>query len=185
MVFELPAALSLRYVHTGWAYGGALVAFGLFSACFAVADSYGASLALRLLIGAGESYVQIGLVFLSLYYIPKEMGIRNGQFNHTSSPKAYPLTDSYLSAIYFGLAPFAGMVSGVIAYACEKHLEGVLGKRAWQWLFIIEGVPTIAWGILVALIVPPLPEQLPTRGHWLFRNKEEHKLILERLSTGS
>jgi hypothetical protein len=78
MVFELPAALSLRYFHPGWAYGGALIIFGVVSACLAKATNYGVALVLRLLLGAGESYVQTGLVFLSLYYLPKEMGVRNG-----------------------------------------------------------------------------------------------------------
>lgn len=86
--------------------------------------------------------------------------------------------------MFFGLAPLAGMISGIIAFGCEKNLDGVAGFTSWQWLYIIEGTPAIAWGILTAICVPSLPEQVPERGHWLFRDKEEHSLILARSAQG-
>ncbi|KAF2158851.1 hypothetical protein M409DRAFT_71412 [Zasmidium cellare ATCC 36951] len=164
MVFELPAALSLRFLHPGWAYGSAVMAFGVFSTCLSSVHSYGGVLGLRLLLGCAEAYLQTGLVYLALWYKPGEMGTRN--------------------AIFYGLAPFAGMISGLIAYGCEKNLNGVAGFTAWQWLYIVEGVPTVAWGILTAFCVPTLPEKLPTKGHWLFRSKTEQILIMSRMEQG-
>ena len=87
MVFELPAALRLRIFHPGWAYGIAVILFGLFSCCLSVAKSYGSVIVFRLLLGFSEAYVQIGLVFLSLFYLPNEMAKR-------TSSLILPLTSS-------------------------------------------------------------------------------------------
>lgn len=45
---------------------------------------------------------------------------------------------------------------------------------------MIEGVLTIFWGILVVIFLPKLPETVAKRGSFLFRNPQEHALILER-----
>jgi hypothetical protein len=41
----------------------------------------------------------------------------------------------------------------VIAYGVG-HLEGALGYRAWQWLFIIEGVITVFVGACTFKLLP-------------------------------
>lgn len=75
----------------------------------------------------------------------------------------------------------AGLFSGLIAWAVEKDLEGVDGRHAWQWLFLVEGIPTIALGIVVCLLLPGLPDQLIKKPLLTFRNREERELILQRM----
>src|SRR6185437_9982488 len=38
-------------------------------------------------------------------------------------------------------------------------LDGVLGLHGWQWLYIVEGVPTIAVGLLTFFVLTDRPEQ--------------------------
>jgi hypothetical protein len=71
-------------------------------------------------------------------------------------------------------------MSGLIAYGVERNLDGSLGKSAWEWFFLIEGVLTIAWGILVVSFMPKLPETVAKRGSIIFRDPREHQLILQR-----
>jgi MFS family permease len=78
MVFELPAALSLRLFHPNLAYGTAVILFGLFACCMSVARSYATVMVLRLFIGLAEAYVQTGYVFLSLWYRREELTTRAG-----------------------------------------------------------------------------------------------------------
>lgn len=33
-------------------------------------------------------------------------------------------------------------------------MDGLGGLHGWQWLFMLEGVPTIVMGIVVALVLP-------------------------------
>lgn len=79
MVFELPAALSLRLIHPNVAYGGAVVIFGVSAACLSASRSYAAVMVIRLIIGLAEAYVQTGYVFLSLWYKRDELTTRCGE----------------------------------------------------------------------------------------------------------
>ena len=85
MVFELPAALSLRLIYPNYAYGIAVILFGVFACCLSVAKSYAVVMILRLLIGLSEAYVQTGCVFLSLWYKRDELATRCGKQNDTDS----------------------------------------------------------------------------------------------------
>jgi hypothetical protein len=86
MVFELPAALSLRLIRPGWAYGTAVLLFGVFACCLSSVKTYGALLGIRLLIGLAEAFVQTGWVFLSLWYKHDELSTRTGTPPRTPSP---------------------------------------------------------------------------------------------------
>lgn len=78
MSFELPAALSLRVAHPPFLYGGAVIFFGVCTVCTSAARTYASFMVLRLLLGFGESFVQTGFVFLSLWYTKEEMTTRCG-----------------------------------------------------------------------------------------------------------
>ena len=79
MVFELPAALSLRIFRPGWAYGTAVVLFGVFACCLSSVKSYAPVMVIRLFIGLAEAFVQTGWVFLSLWYKHDELATRTGK----------------------------------------------------------------------------------------------------------
>jgi sugar phosphate permease len=38
-------------------------------------------------------------------------------------------------------------------------MDGINGLAGWRWIFIIEGIITIAIGFLVVLLVPDFPEK--------------------------
>lgn len=85
--------------------------------------------------------------------------------------------------MFFSSSAVAGLLSGIIAWAVAKDLVGKNGLRSWQWLFIVEGVPTVGLGIVVLFLLPGNPDQLAKRKHFLFRNPREQELILERMTT--
>jgi hypothetical protein len=45
-------------------------------------------------------------------------------------------------------------MGGLIAYGTFSNLQNSYGLASWQWLFIIEGVPTIVIGLLSFKILP-------------------------------
>lgn len=45
----------------------------------------------------------------------------------------------------------------LIAAGILANMEGVLGHRAWQWLFYIEGAITMAVAVITPLILPDFP----------------------------
>ena len=81
--------------------------------------------------------------------------------------------------------PVAGFASGLIAYGVQKHLQHTGGYMAWQWLFIIEGIPTIALGLVVLVLLPSLPDRIAKTGHFLFKDPKEREIMLQRQLSGS
>lgn len=73
----------------------------------------------RFFLGLTEAGLFPGIQFyLSCWYKRSEFGIR--------------------SAIFFSAAALAGSFGGLLAAAIAK-MDGVGGKRGWQWIFILEG----------------------------------------------
>ncbi len=83
---------------------------------------------------------------------------------------------------FYSAATIAGGFSGLISYGIQRNLDGVLGKHAWQWLFIIQGVAGIAVGIASWILLPPPPDQIKGGKHWIF-TKEEIELAVARLKS--
>ena len=50
-------------------------------------------------------------------------------------------------------------------------LDGLCGLAGWQWLFVVEGLPTIALGAYIARTLAPSPAQAafltPEEREWL------------------
>ncbi|KZT36111.1 MFS general substrate transporter [Sistotremastrum suecicum HHB10207 ss-3] len=49
-----------------------------------------------------------------------------------------------------------GAFSGLLAYAIS-FMEGIQGLHAWQWIFILEGIATVAAGLVAALVLYDFP----------------------------
>ncbi|OJJ32918.1 hypothetical protein ASPWEDRAFT_53001 [Aspergillus wentii DTO 134E9] len=56
------------------------------------------------------------------------------------------------------LGNFSGIISGVLAYAFDT-VSGSHGLSGWQWLFLTEGIITIAFGFSLIFIFPDFPPQ--------------------------
>lgn len=57
-------------------------------------------------------------------------------------------------------------------------MEGLGGRHAWQWLFIIEGSIALLLGVVLLLLVPGFPDKV--KEHWLF-SKDELDIAVQRL----
>jgi MFS family permease len=55
---------------------------------------------------------------------------------------------------YYSFSAVAGALGGLIAYSTFSSLQNVYGMSSWQWLFLIEGIPTILAGLLSFVILP-------------------------------
>ncbi|GFZ48491.1 hypothetical protein JCM24511_06239 [Saitozyma sp. JCM 24511] len=115
----------------------AVVIWGTISACTAAAQSYGALLGIRVLLGASEAVFFPGaLYYLSAWYTKKELGKR-------------------YAALFIGQQLGNGF-GGLIA-AGVLTMDGHLGIAGWRWLFIIEGSATVGLGAIFAVLMPEYP----------------------------
>jgi MFS family permease len=107
------------YFKPGHQFGLATIVFGLLATSIAAVKNYGSLIAIRFLLGLSEAFVQVGFVYLSLWYTHSEIALR--------------------CALFYVSGPLAGAASGLIAYGVAKDLNGVHGIASWKWLFIVEG----------------------------------------------
>ncbi|KAG0214936.1 hypothetical protein BGX28_001142 [Mortierella sp. GBA30] len=96
-----------------------------------------------------------GAVFvISLFYSRGEQALRNG--------------------LFFSTATMAGAFGGILAYGISR-MDGVRGLHGWQWIFILEGLPTVLLTIVVFFYLPDYPETAT------FLSEDERDLAVRRL----
>ena len=79
-------------------------------------------------------------------------------------------------ASYFSFAAVAGAFGGLIAFGVQ-HAHVVVAN--WRLLFLIEGFPSVAMGLVAMFALPNRPEE--TR---IF-DEDERRLALERMNRGT
>ncbi|KIK01867.1 hypothetical protein K443DRAFT_132091 [Laccaria amethystina LaAM-08-1] len=85
---------------------------------------------------------------------------------------------SWRVAVFFGGAALAGAFGGILAHAIGK-MNGVGGRKGWQWIFILEGVLTVAVSLVAYFIVPTWSHKAT------FLTEPEKKRLLARLGADS
>lgn len=78
-------------------------------------------------------------------------------------------------AVFYSAASLAGAFSGLLAFALDK-MEGIGGLDGWRWIFIIEGLITVAIGIILPFIMLESPEKAR------FFTEEERAYYVTRLA---
>jgi ACS family tartrate transporter-like MFS transporter len=92
---------------------------------------------LRFLLGVAEAGFFPGIIYYLTHWYPARERAR-----------AYAW---FLSAI-----PVCGVIGGPVSGAL-LGLDGRLGLRGWQWLFLLEGIPSIVVGLIVLRFLPNRP----------------------------
>ena len=75
-------------------------------------------------------------------------------------------------------ANMSGIVGSLIAYGVS-YLNGVGGLSAWRWLYLLEGIATICFTIVVFIFLPDYPKS-PRSQKWLTPREQDY--IEKRLS---
>ncbi|KAF1959948.1 permease of the major facilitator superfamily [Byssothecium circinans] len=158
ILMQVPSNILLSYVgRPSWYLGGFTIAWGLVSAVTSQVKSYGGIVACRFILGIVEAPFFAGVLFyLSKWYTKEELAKRN--------------------AIFYSGSLVSGAFGNLIAAGILDGLAGERGMSAWQWLYIIEGVITIAVGIAVVLILPDFPD------NWTALSEPERRVANRRLA---
>ncbi|PIG88140.1 MFS transporter [Aspergillus arachidicola] len=155
-VFEAPSNLALKIFQPRRWLGFLVISFGAFCTGIGLTHNFAGLAALRFLLGAAEAGAFPGMIYyFTFWYKPAERASR--------------------IAVFMCSATLSGAFGGAIAYGVG-HLNGARGLEGWRWLFLVEGVPTIAAGLLVFLFLPSYPDKVG----WLTdEEKEAQALRLE------
>jgi len=78
-------------------------------------------------------------------------------------------------AAFMAANPVSGVLAGPISGAILAFASGVGGLRAWQWLFLLEGIPSMLAGVVTIFFL----DDNPSSAKWL--TSDERGLLLNRL----
>ncbi|KAJ3517997.1 hypothetical protein NMY22_g13843 [Coprinellus aureogranulatus] len=152
---DIPSNLLLKQFGSSW-LAFLVLGFGVVTIGAAFVRNQAGLIATRVFLGLTEGGTLSALIYIiSRYYRRSELVLRVG--------------------IFFGVAPtIAGAFGGLLASGLLKVPDfGIV--TTWRKIFLIEGVITTVFGIILVLIVPEDPSKSR-----IF-NEEERKLALARI----
>jgi MFS family permease len=79
------------------------------------------------------------------------------------------------TGIFQSASVVAGIVSGILSGALMTYMDGYMGMSGWQWMFLLEGLPSMIMGGLVFFIL----QDEPRDAAWL--SDEEKRVIMAGL----
>jgi ACS family tartrate transporter-like MFS transporter len=138
MLFELPSNLLMqRFGARRW-IARIIISWGFVSIAMMFVKTPMAFYGTRLLLGIAEAGFFPAIIFYFSCWIPAK---------RRAAVSAWFLTSLAISGMIGG--PMAGLLLGVKGF----------GLAGWQWLFLLEGVPTVLLGFLVLGVLPDGPAQ--------------------------
>ena len=152
LIFEVPSNLWMERVGARRTLLRIMVLWGIASTATAWVTTPTQFYLVRLLLGAFEAGFFPGIILYLTYWYPSA---RRGR-----------VTGWFM----FGM-PITGVLGGPLSGWILKSFDGVGGWHGWQWVFVIEGIPTILIGVLVYLLLTDKPEQ----ARWL--NDREKSIV--------
>lgn len=151
----IPGNLMLGIVGARRWIAGIMVLWGIASTCTLFATDATSLYLLRMLVGIAEAGFLPGiLVYLTWWFPAKYRARANALFMI-----AMPVT-----------MMFGSLLSGYIL-----ALDGLWNLKGWQWLFLLEGAPSVLLGVVTWFFLDDRPQQ----ARWL--RPEEKRLLIALL----
>ncbi|HWA12368.1 MAG TPA: MFS transporter, partial [Burkholderiales bacterium] len=111
---------------------------------------------LRFLLGVAEAGFFPGIILYLTYWFP--------------GPRRAKMVAMFMTAI-----AISNVVGSPISGGIMQYMDGANGWRGWQWLFLLEGIPSVLVGVLVLILLPNGPKH----AKWL--NEEEKNVVVRAL----
>ncbi|HVN05946.1 MAG TPA: MFS transporter [Bryobacteraceae bacterium] len=154
--FEVPSNMILQRVGARFWIGPIMIVWGVVSSCTMLVRSATGFYSMRFLLGIVESGFFPGVILYLTFWF-------------TSKHRAR-MVAAFMSAI-----PVSGIVAGPISGWILARMNGTGHLSAWQWLFLIEGIPSLIAGTITLCFLTDNPVQ----ARWL--EGREKSLVLARL----
>lgn len=139
-LFEVPSNLMLEKIGARKTLLRIMFLWGLCAAGMMFVQTTTQFYILRFLLGAFEAGFFPGIILYLTYWYP---AARRGK----------------IIAIFMAAAAIAYLIAGPTSGAIMKYMDGWLGWRGWQWLFLVQGLPASVLGIVAFFYLKDKPEQ--------------------------
>jgi MFS family permease len=160
LVFEVPSNLMLRRFGARVWISRIMVSWGLVSMLTMFVTDSNTYYAVRILLGIAEAGFFPGIIFYLTAWFPDAKRAR-------------------VIAWFMLAIPAANVIGNPISGFIMDGFNGYMGLAGWKWLFLLEGFPSVALGILVLRVLPDRPRD----ASWL--NKNEIQWIEEKIEVES
>ncbi|KAL0569628.1 hypothetical protein V5O48_012337 [Marasmius crinis-equi] len=143
------------------------ILWGTIMTCMGLVKNYPQLVVCRVLLGIAEAGLFPGVVYyLTLWYPRHKLQFRMGLFT--------------------GSASLAGAFSGLLAFGIS-YMSGTQGLLGWSWIFILEGIATVAVGIVAFFVLVDFPDTAKfltaeERAYVLWRKKYDNSTVGEEES---
>jgi len=153
-IFEVPSNVILHKVGARVWIARIMITWGIVSMATMFVTTPTMFYVMRFLLGLAEAGFFPGIILYLTYWYPAH---RRGR-----------MTTWFMTAI-----AISGVVGGPLSGYILKSFNGVNGWHGWQWLFLLEGLPSIIVGILVFIVL----DDRISKAKWLTQEERE---LLER-----
>lgn len=134
LLFEIPSNLILVRVGARRWIARIMVTWGTASAAMMFVHTEAMFYVLRFLLGVLEAGFVPGVMYFFMQWFPAK---QRGRIN----------------SFFFGASALSGILGGPLAGGIMKYLNGMHGLSGWQWLFLLEGIPSVILGIVVLCVL--------------------------------
>ena len=155
-LFETPSNLLMHRIGARLTLSRIMILWGLISAAFAFVQTEWHFYVLRFLLGAAEAGFYPGVILYLTYWFP---AVRRAR----------------VVALFICAIPLAGLIGGPLSGTILAMTHETAGLRGWQWLFLIEALPSLILGLVVLVCL----DDSPTKARWL--TPEEKAIIANDL----
>jgi len=154
---EVPSNLIMEKVGARLWMFRIMLTWGLVSMAMAFARGPVSFFVLRFLLGVCEAGFFPGMILYLTYWFP---AATRGQF----------------SALFLSAILIANIVGSPISGYILSAAGGVAGLKNWQWLFLLEGIPSLVLSVVTLFYLP----DRPAKARWL--SADEKNLIHDVLA---
>jgi MFS family permease len=139
LFFEIPSNLLMQKIGARKTLLRIMLLWGITSAATMFVKSPYEFYAVRFLLGVFEGGFFPGIVLYLTLWFP-------------------PARRARAIAIFMSAGVTAGMIAGPLSGWMIHHLDQVSGLRGWQWMYVLQGLPSSLLGIAAFLWLPDRPQ---------------------------
>ena len=155
-IFEVPGNLLLHRIGARVWITRIMISWGILSTLCALSSTPFTFYLFRFLLGIAEAGFFPGILLYLTYWFPKRYRVQ-------------------LVALFMTAVTVAGVIGSPLSGWILDQMSASTHLKSWQWLFVIEGIPSI----LLGLFLPFLLTDRPEKASWL--RTAEKKLIAAEL----
>lgn len=160
VLMEIPSNLMLARVGVRKTFSRILILWGLAAAGTAFVVLPWQLYSVRFLLGLFEAGLYPGVIFYLTRWYPAERRAK-------------------VIAIFTCATGIAGLIGGPLSGLLMTSFDGAAGLHGWQWMFIVEGLPTCLIGVAAFFYL----DDGPAEASWL--SGPEKTLVLKNLNVDS